>query len=405
MAVEDAGEAIVALVGATDLAAVQRVVRTAARHLVGADGATFVLRDAEHCFYADEDAVSPLWKGQRFPLTNCISGWSMIHAQQVVVPDVFDDPRVPQEAYRPTFVKSLAMTPVGGGRPVAAIGAYWATHHTATADELAGLKRLAKATAAALRRLGVPPGSEPAAPGPSPVAEAPAPDPGRQSAQEALRPPHPEAPSHGVGLPSGEREQIARDLHDTILQRLFGAGLRLQRLSDTVEEASATSEIDEVIGQIDETIRELRGVIYGLEYGHRLGGLHGAILAVAAESSRVLGFKPRLLLDSTLDAVDDDLRREVVGALREMLSNVARHARATAVTVECVGGAGVRLQVTDDGMGIADDAVRGNGLGNLEARAAALGGTFTVRPAPGGGTVATFSIPVAVGADPVTVGS
>lgn len=377
-------EAVSALLTANDLSAVQQIVRTAARRATGADGATFVLRDVDQCYYADEDAISPLWKGQRFPLTNCISGWAMINAQRVVVPDIFEDSRVPLEAYRPTFVRSLAVVPVGADGPVAAIGAYWAGHHTATASELAALEELAAATSAALRRLGR--HTAPLATGAAPVLGA--------------------APGAGVdpvdrqgsdALAGAEREQIARDLHDTILQRLFGSGLRLQRLVDTVGEATVASEIDEVVGQIDETIRELRGVIYGLEYGHqRLGGLHGAILAVAAESARVLGFKPRVVLDSSMDAVDDDLRREIVNALREMLSNVARHAAASVVTVECVAGAAVRLRVTDDGVGIDGSAPVGNGLANLRRRAEALGGSFTVGPADGQGTRATFSVPLQV---------
>jgi len=77
-----------ALASARDIAAVAAVVRTAARAIVGCDGATFVLRDGEQCFYADEDSIAPLWKGQRFPLTECISGWAMINGQVAAVPDI-----------------------------------------------------------------------------------------------------------------------------------------------------------------------------------------------------------------------------------------------------------------------------------------------------------------------------
>src|ERR1043165_9153040 len=92
---------------ARDLARVMAIVRTAARRLTGADGATFVLRDGNHCHYADEDAISPLWKGQRFPMQVGISGWAMLHREAVAIPDIYADPRVPTDAYRPTFVKSL----------------------------------------------------------------------------------------------------------------------------------------------------------------------------------------------------------------------------------------------------------------------------------------------------------
>ncbi len=136
---------------ATDLAAIQEIVRAAGRSVARAHGSTLVLREDDQCFYADEDAISPLWKGQRFPITQCISGWAMLHAEPAVVPDVYRDERIPVEAYRPTFVKSLAMVPIGD-EPIGAIGAYWATYHTATASELAALRELARLTASALAR-------------------------------------------------------------------------------------------------------------------------------------------------------------------------------------------------------------------------------------------------------------
>lgn len=138
----------------TDLAGIQEIVRTAARQLVRSHGATFVLRDGDHCFYADEDAISPLWKGQRFPLAECISGWSILNGQPAVVPDLELDARVPIEAYRPTFVRSLAVVPIGADRPVGAIGVYWAIRHVASPGELNFLIGLGALTAAALNRRG-----------------------------------------------------------------------------------------------------------------------------------------------------------------------------------------------------------------------------------------------------------
>src|SRR5262245_29283988 len=70
---------------------IQKIVRTAARELTGADGATFVLRDGDKCFYADEDAIGPLWKGMRFPLTACISGWAMLNKRPAVIQDIYAD--------------------------------------------------------------------------------------------------------------------------------------------------------------------------------------------------------------------------------------------------------------------------------------------------------------------------
>ena len=114
----------------TICSSVQEIMETvtpAARTLLAADGITFVLRDGGECFYAEEDAVSPLWKGRRFPIDACISGWCMVHRRAAVIPDVYRDPRIPHDAYRPTFVRSLAMVPVRQDDPVAAMGAYWRT--------------------------------------------------------------------------------------------------------------------------------------------------------------------------------------------------------------------------------------------------------------------------------------
>jgi hypothetical protein len=148
-------DAVDRLATATLLDEIEHTVRSVARQIVDADGATFVLRDGEHCFYADEDAISPLWKGQRFPLTQCISGWSMLNDEIVQVPDITLDDRIPIEAYRPTFVKSLVMVPFGADVPVGAIGTYWAALHQATPAEIDLLRRLAAATGAAVSRVGL----------------------------------------------------------------------------------------------------------------------------------------------------------------------------------------------------------------------------------------------------------
>jgi len=129
------------------------IVRGAVRELTGADGATLVLREDGHCHYVDEDAIGPLWKGQRFPLESCISGWAMLHAQPVAIEDIYADPRIPYAAYRPTFVKSLAMVPIGREHPVGAIGCYWAERHLASAEELELQQALADAMSVGLGNL------------------------------------------------------------------------------------------------------------------------------------------------------------------------------------------------------------------------------------------------------------
>ena len=126
------------------------VLRECARRVTGADGITVVLRDGDLCHYVEEDAIGPLWKGRRFPMETCISGWCMLHREQVVVPDIYVDPRIPHEAYRPTFVRSLAMTPIRSEDPIGAIGAYWARYHEASPVELEVLQALGDSAALAI---------------------------------------------------------------------------------------------------------------------------------------------------------------------------------------------------------------------------------------------------------------
>jgi Protein kinase domain/GAF domain len=138
---------------ARDIATVQDVVRKAARRLTGADGATFVLREIDKCHYVDEDAIGPLWKGQKFPMSACVSGWAMMNRQTVVIEDVFADARVPHDAYRATFVKSMVMVPVRADDPLGAIGTYWATRRGPSDAEVRALEALAGTTAVALENV------------------------------------------------------------------------------------------------------------------------------------------------------------------------------------------------------------------------------------------------------------
>ena len=140
---------------ARSLDAVMQIVRKAARRVSGADGATFVLRDGEMCYYAEEDAVAPLWKGQRFPLSVCLSGWVMLNRQPAIIPDIYVDPRIPLDAYRPTFVRSLVMVPIRTMAPLGAIGNYWAERRQPTAQEVRLLQTLADTTAVALENVQV----------------------------------------------------------------------------------------------------------------------------------------------------------------------------------------------------------------------------------------------------------
>lgn len=145
--------AVERLAAANDELDVAAIVRGAARRLTGADGISIVLRKAERVHYVDEDAVGPLWKGQDFPIEACISGWAILNKQTVVIEDITGDPRIPLAAYQPTFVKSLAMAPVDGAEPIAAIGAYWGTMRRPTDDEVHALETMARAASVALENV------------------------------------------------------------------------------------------------------------------------------------------------------------------------------------------------------------------------------------------------------------
>jgi putative two-component system response regulator len=146
-------EAIQQLSLARSVQSIQAIVRHTARRLTGADGATFVLRDGDLCHYTDEDAIAPLWKGQRFPMRACISGWVMLNRAPAMIPDIYADDRIPADAYRPTFVKSVAMVPIRKLDPIGAIGNYWADHHEPSGREMMLLQALADSTAMAMENV------------------------------------------------------------------------------------------------------------------------------------------------------------------------------------------------------------------------------------------------------------
>lgn len=144
---------ILSLSMARGIGEVMAIVRQDLRGLIGADGVTFVLREDGQCFYAEEDAISPLWRGMRFPLETCISGWAMLNRRMAVIEDIYADDRIPHAAYRPTFVKSLVMTPVRQDDPVGAIGAYWAHNHQPDEAELRLLQTVANGAAVAMTNI------------------------------------------------------------------------------------------------------------------------------------------------------------------------------------------------------------------------------------------------------------
>ncbi|MDQ3886220.1 MAG: sensor histidine kinase, partial [Actinomycetota bacterium] len=205
-----------------------------------------------------------------------------------------------------------------------------------------------------------------------------------------------------------DRDRIARDLHDLVIQRLFAVGLSLQGISRLVEAPEAARRLTTAVEDLDQTIRDIRRSIFSLQEVAVSGpvGLRGELLRAVQESADTLGFEPQLNLSGPLDTlVPHPVQPDLLATLREALSNLSRHADAHSGRVEVnVDGKGelLRLLIEDDGRGIDPDAPPGRGLANMTSRAHRWGGSCEIEPAPGGGTRVRWSIPLNRAAEEAT---
>jgi signal transduction histidine kinase len=191
-----------------------------------------------------------------------------------------------------------------------------------------------------------------------------------------------------------DRERIARDLHDVVIQRLFATGMQLQTVARLSPRPEVQERINSAVDGLDATIRDIRSAIFELRTP-MTAALRTEIREIVASSAEQLGFRPNLELVGPLDsAVPTEVRSDVLAVLREALSNVVRHAGATAVDVlvQARGGT-ITLRVADNGRGIPPQARR-SGLKNLAARAERLGGSMEVRDNVPRGTVLEWSVPL-----------
>jgi PAS domain S-box-containing protein len=192
---------------------------------------------------------------------------------------------------------------------------------------------------------------------------------------------------------AAERERIARDLHDLIIQRLFGAGLRLQGALALISNPTASTRVSSTISELDATIREIREAIFSLEAAPGTG-LEARVRQVVARAGEALGFEPVLSFRRmTRQDVPLEAELEAATVLREALSNVARHARAGKVEVHVEVGSELAVRVVDDGVGIGEPK-RLSGIANARARAALLGGRLDLSRASGGGTCFDWRVPL-----------
>jgi len=194
-----------------------------------------------------------------------------------------------------------------------------------------------------------------------------------------------------------DRDRIARDLHDSVIQRLFAIGLSLQGTARLVERPEAVMRIGEAIDKIDDTIRQLRKAIFDIELTINKEGLHPKVLDLVHELRPVLGIHPQVSFSGPVDVVvTGPLAEEVLAVLREALTNVGKHARASQVVITVAAGEELRLVVADDGQGMSGPPSAGLGLRNMRQRAERLGGAVELGTSREGGTRLTWHVPLGV---------
>ena len=192
-----------------------------------------------------------------------------------------------------------------------------------------------------------------------------------------------------------DRDRIARDLHDLVIQRLYATGMSLESLAARLGESDNARRVNNAVDALDETIKEIRSAIFSLHSrpGADEADLRSQILDVVDEATGPLGFAPTLRMSGRLGTVPAHAGEHLIGALREALSNAARHANATRVDVTVEAGLELILLVRDNGTGIKETGRR-SGLDNLADRAALLGGSMRAGPGEGGGTELEWRVPL-----------
>lgn len=177
-----------------------------------------------------------------------------------------------------------------------------------------------------------------------------------------------------------DRDRIARDLHDHVIQRLFGAGLTVESVATGLRDSAVGERLNQVVGDIDDTIRQIRSSIFRLRGPIALGTSQVRIrlLDLIGELSPMLGFEPQVTFTGSVDLlVTDEVLEDLEAVLREGLTNIARHAKASQAQVAVVVGAGeLRAEIIDNGIGLSSS--RRSGLSNLRYRAEQRGGNFEI---------------------------
>jgi signal transduction histidine kinase len=374
---------------ARELKDVVEIVRHAARELTGADGATFILREGDQCYYVDEDAIAPLWRGKRFPMSSCISGWVMLNKQSAAIEDIYQDPRIPADAYRPTFVKSLVVVPIRTEAPIGAIGNYWASHHQATAEEIQVLQSLANAASIAVENIQL-----------------------FSDLKHQL-----ELRDEFISITAHELKTPLTPLmiHFQFLRKLFHAG----KLESFSRKNDLEKIIDASFGQLQDFSKLIDSLLdvskinlgkFVIELEDKIS-LSDVIEKVVKEYQLTQDYGIRVDLKSKIHGKWDRLKLEQV--FRNLLSNAVRYGEKKPITISAsLKGQGATITVADQGVGI--DGVDFERIFNRFERAASIrhhggmglglyicreiirghGGTIRVESGKGAGTRFIIDLPL-----------
>lgn len=336
---------------------------TRARLLIGAASAWISVQseDKDTIVVAAADGQgADFLRGARVPATSSLAARSMHLGRTLPIPDMASDPDVLNEARTAGFGPGLYLPMQAEKGPVGSLVLARRTNAPPFGPTEVSAAEVFASAAAIVLALG--------------------------SAREALE---------ELKI-SAEHERIARDLHDTVIQRLFGAGMRLQA-AERLADGLVAERIQETVETLDEVIREIRETIFDLNRPDPTGsGLRSRIRSVVNECSGPLGFTPRLAFRGPAEsAVPERLLPHLLSVLREALSNVSRHAKASAVDVVlAVADGSVTLSVADDGVGLSGDPAAGHGLDNMAGRARELGGELSIGARRPSGTLLQWRVPL-----------
>ncbi|MCU4182860.1 GAF domain-containing protein [Acidiferrimicrobium sp. IK] len=340
-----------------------------ARVLLHAELATVALPQPDGVSLAIEVVDGSLAQGDigdRFPIAGTISGEVLQHGETIVLEDASSDHRSRQPQVQGGLIGPAVWTPLtAGGRPFGTLAVCRSTGRPPfNAADLDMVRSFAAQASVVLDR-----------------------DRARRDRQRLAV--------------LEDQERIARDLHDSVIQRLFATGMSLHGASRMIDDPMALQRVTAAVDDLDVTIRHIRTVIFGLEDARhdRGSGVRSSVLELTREAGRILGSEPQVTFDGPVDAVVDDTTAEaLLAVLREAISNVVHHAGAGRVSVEVgVRDRTLTLQVADDGVGITEEAARnsgGHGLRNMRTRAERLGGGLELETVPEGGALLRWHVPV-----------